>query len=140
MGYVLVGIDGSDAARDALAWAGHAAQRFELPLRVIHDYVQDISTQTGPAALRGATIHSGDPEPGGPRRHDQSRDVATRIIHEGWAGRPQKLPSSSLSTGTRVTSCCATPETRRWSSSARVVSAASVGGYSIRSRSGWRTG
>jgi nucleotide-binding universal stress UspA family protein len=82
MGYVLVGIDGSDAARDALAWAGHAAQRFELPLRIIHAYVQDISTQTGPAALRGATIHSGDPEPGGPRRHDQSRDVATRIIHE----------------------------------------------------------
>jgi nucleotide-binding universal stress UspA family protein len=82
MGYVLVGIDGSDAARDALAWAGHAARRFELPLRIIHAYVQDISTQTGPAALRGATIHSGDPEPGGPRRHDRSRDVATHIIHE----------------------------------------------------------
>lgn len=82
MGYVLVGIDGSDAARDALAWAGHAARRFELPLRIIHAYIQDISTQTGPAALRGATIHSGDPEPGGPRRHDESREVARHIMEE----------------------------------------------------------
>ncbi len=82
MGHVLVGIDGSDVARDALAWAGHAARRFELPLRIIHAYVPDTSTQTGPTALRGATIHTGDPEPGGPRRHDQARDLATHIINE----------------------------------------------------------
>lgn len=82
MSYVLVGIDGSDAARDALAWAGHAARRFELPLRIVHAYVPDTSTQTGPAALRGATLHTGDPQPGGPRRHDQARDLATHIVHE----------------------------------------------------------
>lgn len=82
MGFVLVGIDGSSAARDALAWAGHAARRFELPLRIIHGYVPDTATQTGPAALRGATIHSGDPEPGGPRRHEQSRDLVAHIVHE----------------------------------------------------------
>ena len=82
MGYVLVGIDGSDAARDALAWAGHAAQRFDLPLRIIHAYIPDTSAQTGPAALRGATIHSGDPEPGAPRRHDQSRALAKHIADE----------------------------------------------------------
>lgn len=82
MGFVLVGIDGSDASRDALAWAAYAARRFELQLRIIHVYVPDTSTQTGPAALRGATIRTGDPEPGGPRRHDQARELATDIINE----------------------------------------------------------
>jgi nucleotide-binding universal stress UspA family protein len=70
--YVLVGVDGSDASRGALVWAVDAGRAFELPVRVVHGYVQDRDVATAPAAMRGATVRTAEPAPSGPRRHDQA--------------------------------------------------------------------
>jgi nucleotide-binding universal stress UspA family protein len=64
MGYLVVGVDGTDASRDALLWAIHAARRFELDVRVVHCYVAETAGLLGPGSLYGATLRTAEPPPG----------------------------------------------------------------------------
>lgn len=64
MGFLVVGVDGSDASRNALVWAVDLAQRLDLDVRVVHTFVPDRSELLGPAALYGATLRFAPPAPG----------------------------------------------------------------------------
>lgn len=57
MGYVVVGVDGSEESRRALAWAAADARRRGAPLRVVHAY--EGPRQASPFAVSYAFATSG---------------------------------------------------------------------------------
>jgi nucleotide-binding universal stress UspA family protein len=60
MGFLVVGVDGTDPSRAALIRAVDLAERLGLQVRVVHTYVAESSEVVRPGALYGATLRTVD--------------------------------------------------------------------------------
>lgn len=101
MGYVVVGMDDSEASRRALIHAVDLAERLDLDVRVVHTYVPDPSGTIQPGALRGATLRTQPARPG--EEHDpvlRAQATLRRLVEDTLGGPlPDRLETLVIDEG-----------------------------------------